>query len=368
MLGIHRVYPALALLTTVALGCGGDPKTDTSTGGGGQGGSTATLTGGTGGSTGGGGTGGSTGGSGGTGGSPLTCMTGEGTVLAVSELFFGDGDNGEWKKYGFNVDGLETTALSKDVCQPAADGEKATAYPDGDDGIDNSFGKNLIPLLLTLYPNLPTDTNNGIKAGVFTTLLKLECLPPEGDVAVLNTKLFGATDLGSAPLFDGTDKWPVAPELLSDPKDPQSSTVTFPKSSVKGTTFDSGKDQNFILTIPIKTNNGTTSIKLTLYAARTTMTLSADRKSATGGIISGVLNTEELITEVKEVGHLFNLCDTEVFKNALVSVRQASDIMTDGTQDPNKTCDGISVGIGFNMLEAQLGDVGPATPVGMACP
>jgi hypothetical protein len=42
--------------------------------------------------------------------------------------------------------------------------------------------------------------------------------------------------------------------------------------------------------------------------------------------------------------------------------------MADGSQDPSKTCDGISMGLGFEMNEAQLGDVGPANPVGMACP
>ena len=109
-------------------------------------------------------------------------------------------------------------------------------------------------------------------------------------------------------------------------------------------------------------------MKLTLYAAKMTMTLSADRKSATGGMIGGVLNTEEFVAEVKKVGALFMFCGQPLFDNLVTQTRQASDIMSDGSQDPTMPCDGISMGLGFEMQEAQLGGVGPANPVGMSCP
>jgi hypothetical protein len=357
MLERYRVQFALALVTTVAVACSGGANTE-GTGGkggaGGEGGSTSSSSG-----------SGGAGGEGGEGGAP-TCM-GEGTVLAATELFFGEGNSGEWKAVGFNIDGLVSTASSKDLCQPNSGADPSTPYPDGDDGIDNSFGKNLLPVILSLYPQWVNDINNGIQKGVFTSMLKLYCLPPEGDVPVLTTKLFGGTSLGMTPLFDGTDPWPVAPELLSDPMDPESSTIVFGKASVTGSTFDSGKNETFLLTVPIKTQSASTSIKLSLYAAQTKMTLSADRKSATGGMISGVLNTEEFVAEVKKVGALLKLCDTEAFTTLITKVRQASDIMSDGTQDPTKTCDGISMGLGFDMSEVQIGDVGPATPVGASC-
>lgn len=356
MLGHKRVQLALAVATVVAMGCSGDANTD-GTGGnqgkGGEGGSMSSSS-------------SSSSGTGGVGGAP-ECPTDEATVLAATELFFGEGNSGEWKAFGFNLDGLESTASSKDLCQPNADAAPSTPYPDGDMGRDNSFGKNLLPLILSLYPTWVTDINNGIQKGFFTSMLKLECLPPEGDVAVMTTKLFGATSLGMAPLWDGTDKWPVAPELLSDTTDPDSSTIVFNGSSVMGTTFDAGKG-TFVLTVPLKTMTDSTSIKLTLYNAKLTMTLSDDRKSSTGGMIGGVLNTEEFVAEVKKVGALLDLCESQVFTNIITQVRQSSDMLTDGTQDPTKTCDGISIGLGFEMKEVQLGDVGPVTPVGAACP
>jgi hypothetical protein len=295
-------------------------------------------------------------------------MAGEGTVLAGTKLVFGEGNSGQWKSVGFNLDGLVSTAASKDVCKPNSGAFGITPYPDGDQGIDNSFGKNLLPQIIALSPTWVSDVNNGIKNGFFNVLLKMECLPPTGDVPALTTKLFGGTTLGTVPKFDGTDKWPVTPELLSNTMDPESSTIVFNNSSVMGTTYDAGKNVTFILTVPVKTPTASTSIKLTLYAARTTMTFGPDRKSATNGTIGGVLNTEEFVAEIRKVGFLLNLCNSPLFTNLVTQIRQASDIMADGTQDPNKTCDGISMGLGFEMKEVQLGDVGPGIPVGVACP
>src|SRR5687768_1943973 len=88
---------------------------------------------------------GGAGGAGGEGGS-YVCEPNEGVMLAISELRFGAEQVGGWKKVGMNIDGLNSTANSTDVCQPNSGGSPAYAHPDGDDGIDNSFGKNLLPM------------------------------------------------------------------------------------------------------------------------------------------------------------------------------------------------------------------------------
>src|SRR5262245_47024110 len=103
MLGMDRVYLALplALVTAAAVGCGG-PSNEGTGGSGGKGSSSSSSS-----STGGGeGGAGGDGGAGGEG-AGLECPSGEGTVLAVSQLFFGEGTSGEWKKVGYNLDGLD---------------------------------------------------------------------------------------------------------------------------------------------------------------------------------------------------------------------------------------------------------------------
>ena len=362
MLRTKRFYFALALVTSVAVGCGGGSNTD-NTGGkttsGGQGGDTS--------SSGVGGAGGSGGDTTGGGGAPV-CPPEDAKTLAATELIFGEGNSGEWKAVGFNLDNLESTANSKDLCKPSAGASTSTPYPDGDMGIDNSFGKTLLPVILSLYPTWVTDINSSIQKGFFTAMLKMECLPATGDSDQFTTKLFAGTPLGAAPKFDGTDMWPVAPELLKDATDPNSSTIAFPYCSLKGNVFEAVKIDTFVLTVPLKTMTETASIKLTLHSAKMQMKLADDHKSATGGMIGGVLNTEEFVAEVKKVGALLDLCGTAVMDNIVNQVRQASDIMTDGTQDVNSTCDGITMGMGFEMKEVQLGEVGPPATVGDACP
>jgi hypothetical protein len=357
---------ALLGAAAAAAGCGGNDETPA----GGQGGSAPTTTVTTDATTGVGGAGGGAdgaGGGGGAGGGPA-CPPTEGVTLALTKLMWGEGLNGEWKKVGANIDGLVSDGTSTDVCQPAAGGSAGTAFPDGDDGIDNSFGKNLLPVIVGLIPQWPSQVNNSLETGFFNGMLKLYCLPPEGDATDLMTKVFVGTTLGSTPKYDGTDVWPVAPEMLGDPSDPESSTLVFLNSSVTGAKYDSGKDQSFVLSVPTDYNDKYTTLKLTLYAAQVTMTLSEDRKSATGGVLSGVLNTEEFVDQVKKVGWMGDLCEQPFWEDMLTEVRRMSDIMTDGTQDPTKECDGISFGVQFEMKEVKLGDVGPPSNPGQACP
>lgn len=82
------------------------------------------------------------------------------------------------------------------------------------------------------------------------------------------------------------------------------------------------------------------------------------------GTISGVIGTEEFIASLKEDGEAFDkgLCTPDDPANWAEQIRQASDIMKDGTQDPTKTCDGISIGLGFDAKLIQLGGVAPAQP------
>ncbi len=289
-------------------------------------------------------------------------------VLAIRTLSFGEGNSGQWKKFGFDLDGKTSAGDWSGLCQPSSGASAASSFPDGDLGIDNAFGKNLLPVLLSLDPTWASDVNGSLQNGDFTTLLELTCLAPTGDVAVLPSKLFGATSLGAQPKWDGTDKWPVDPSLLSNPTNPESSTLVYPTGSLAGTTFDAGRNLTLVLAIPLKTGAGGAWIHLTLHAARLTMSLSADRKSATAGMIGGVLDTEALVAEYEKLGYALGICSTSLLGPLVTQVRQASDIMADGTQDPTKTCNGISIGLGFEVQPAQLGGVGPAVPASASCP
>src|SRR6185312_3714582 len=188
MLNRHRIYFALGLASMVGAAapaaCGGSSQSPAL---GGQGGSTtsSSSTGGT--------TTSSTTTTSTTTTTTLACPSMMGTAFAVSQLAFGDGNNGEWKSLGFNIDGQSWTSTSTTHCKPNDGADPNTAFPNGNNGIDNSFGHNLLPIIVGVDPTLVSDTNNGLMNGIFSVLLKMYCLPTSGDVDGMTTKLFGGT-------------------------------------------------------------------------------------------------------------------------------------------------------------------------------
>ncbi len=295
---------------------------------------------------------------------PMKPGDGTGSVtFAVSKLYLGDTDpdgtpdkaNG-WKNYGYDLDGKISTATSTDLCKPADGASPKNVYPDGNNGTDNSFGKLILPIILGISTDASSKINESITGGKFTIMLDLEKLGAGADYNPPVTNLFAGGNLGSAPKFDGTDKWPVRPELLNDPTDiTKGSKVSFATSYVTSNTWVSGSKGNVELDLSI---SGFT-LGLTISNAVITLNLAADHKTGTQGIIAGVLNTEALTTQLKAVAGSFDpsLCTGPTIMSIVDQITQASDIMADGSQDPTQTCDGISIGIGFDAELVQLGPI-----------
>jgi hypothetical protein len=313
--------------------------------------------------------GGGAGGAGGVGGGG-GCVATDGIVLAVSQLFLGDTDfNGvtsatAWRQLGFDIDGKVSTASSTDLCQPNAGGNPSSVHPDGDAGIDNAWGKNVLPLFLALTPDYSTQVNDLIDAGEFTMMLAFIGLAAEADKPAFTTRLYNGAPLGHPAAFDGSECWPVVRELLDDPADIESSKTVFPASTLQGNAWSSGGVGTVTLEL------GGFPMRLRIHQARMTTMLDPNHQGATLGQLGGVIDTEEFIVEVKKAAGAFDpsLCEGGTIESIADQFRQASDILKDGTQDPLQTCDGISIGIGFEMESAQLGGVAqPAPPVDDPC-
>ena len=76
-------------------------------------------------------------------------------------------------------------------------------------------------------------------------------------------------------------------------------------------------------------------------------------------MLGGVIPTSELVGQSKAKAALIStsLCDGSALQTIIDAIRAASDIMQDGTQDPTKVCDGISIGYAFEVKPVQLGAV-----------
>ncbi len=293
---------------------------------------------------------------------------GPGAVFAMSRLYLGDTDrNGApnplngWKQYGYDLDGKVSTKNSTDLCKPNAGGNLNMSYPDGLDGIDNAFGKSILPIYLGLAPDVSSQLNESIAQGAYTVLLDVQTLGPQSSYSSLLGKQYGGANLGGPPSFDGSDVWPVRPEYLVDASDIGSAKAQFPQSYLTGDVWVSGPPTaEVVVELPV----GGYRMKHRIHHAIVTMQLTPDHTAATNGTIAGVFDTEELIADMADVAGAIDLglCSGSTFQSLANQIRQGSDIMKDGTQNPAAYCDGMSVGFGFDAEGVHLGAVGSPEP------
>lgn len=281
---------------------------------------------------------------------------GEDAVLAISKLFLGDTDrNGNpkddaWKSYGYNLDGFASTNASKNLCKPR-DNAKGV-HQDGTDGIDNAFGKGILSAISALIDDPSTEVNEAIDSGKFTVMLKLDKLGTGKDYSNIAASLFGGGNLGDTPKWDGTDEWPVLFELV------EGGDITKPKVKLNSYVNDRtwiGQANKLDLTVDISG----TSLTLAINHAILSMDLNDDNSAASNGIIAGILNTDDLLSSIRSVAGKFDasFCEGTTLDPILNQLAQASDILANGTQDPEKVCDGLSIGLGFEAKAVQLGEV-----------
>ena len=280
--------------------------------------------------------------------------------FAMHILFLGDTDRSgtasgtAWKSIGYNLDGKVTTKDSTDVCSLASGASKTTQV-DGNSGIDNSFGENILPIILTTAgSDASKKINDSIAKGSFTVMVDavgLSDADPKQTATGLTGALYaGGTfdpDGGAKPTFTTADNWPVRPELLvgGDIKSPK---VKFGDAYIVNGTFVNGSPGDLTLNLAI----GGVALDLAIHSAVITFDHPAATK-AINGTIAGVINTEELITGLKTVAGRIStsLCTGSAFESIAQQIRQASDIMSDGSNASGKACNGISIGLGFTADE-----------------
>jgi hypothetical protein len=289
-------------------------------------------------------------------------------VQAIRVLRLGDAtpdgtaDPKAWRRYGFDLDGLSSGVAVCGHCKPEGGAKTAGISTDGEYGIDNSWGENIVPgFIATLAPN-PTATHSvSIAKGVGTTVLRIHGLASGGDQAGLTTEVFTVTaSVNSAGGFvapheeqwnDGSYLWrPFAEQVGTD----GSSTFRMENGYLVDDVWVSGE----VATIPIIIDVEFPGypLVLTLHHAKMAGRMAADRRSMTDGIIAGILYPEELVASVR-LAASSGPTDCDISLEGLANeFRAASDILDDGTQDPTRVCNGISVGFGFVSSPASLGD------------
>ena len=278
-------------------------------------------------------------------------------AFAVSAVFLGETDRSgvatrdAWKQYGENLDGLVSTKTSTDVCKRVS-GADSAKQEDGVNGIDNAFGRTVLGFLLGLVPTPSKTATDAIAAGNRTMMFNLLSSPPRFG-------MLGAEAVGSKPTFLPTEVRPAVASTVNGGPDSPLSVSTTP--SVAGGVISSGEASDiFWVEIPISGAN----LRIPVHHARVKMTVAPGSTDATNGTVAGVVPTEELVSEISRVAGRIStqLCGGSTLDTIKQTIRQASDIMADGKQDPNQSCDAISIGIGFVAKQVTAQGIGAQPP------
>ncbi|HEY1695649.1 MAG TPA: hypothetical protein VGG39_25955 [Polyangiaceae bacterium] len=312
--------------------------------------------------------------------------TGVAHNYAVHKLYLGDTDRTgtgsptAWKAYGYNLDNLVTKeacdskttppACSNDVCSLTAGAAKETQI-DGNGGIDNSFGENILPIVLTTAGSgAGNEINTSIAAGSFTVMMDVTGFD---DSAGNQTNATGLTGFllaggnyttqngGAAPTWDPTTHWPILPSLMTgctesagcpagtDPK--SAATITFPSAYQAGGTFVNGTPAELTLTLSIAGEQLSLAVESAIITFQP-----VSPGSVTNGTIAGVLVTTDLVNALQSVAGSISpsLCSGSAFQSIAQQIEQASDIISTGNAVSNVAgtpCNAISIGLGFDATE-----------------
>ena len=214
-------------------------------------------------------------------------------TFAVRRLYLGDTardgtpDLAEgWRSYGFDLDGKISSASSADLCRPLHGASKEQVYPDGELGIDNAFGKRIVPILRGVDAELSQKIDQALVAGGRTSLFTLDQLGEGPDQGPISARFYLGAALDHPPSFDGSDAWPVRARSLADAADLGSATVTFPESYLVGDVWVGHAQGD--LPVSVRLSPGV-DLVLPLSHAVVVMKLDPDHRGATQGTIAGIV-------------------------------------------------------------------------------
>jgi hypothetical protein len=101
------------------------------------------------------------------------------------------------------------------------------------------------------------------------------------------------------------------------------------------------------------------SIEVPIRELRIRMKLT--QTGATEGMIAGLFLTSELEAAIAKAATYMSptFCSGSTIDGIRQAIRQASDILADGTQDPTKECNAISIGVAFEALPVLATEIAP---------
>lgn len=255
-----------------------------------------------------------------------------------------------WKSFGYDLDGKITNQASKDVCI-LTPGAPPANQVDGIGGSDNAWGSTFMAIAESIANSQTapsTYESQLIAAGAWTLQIQTSGLPAGSTPLVgIAAQVFTSGAIDGAPAFDSTTDWPI---LASSTVDGVSvvARAAYDDAYVSDDgTFVTGVPSEAPIVVPLAFGGQTVS--LAIHRAVVTFKRAPDDPTRLAqGTIAGVLETEEFITMLRALsGRLSTSLCGSAFEGIAEQIRQAQDILSDGTNASGIPCDAISIGLGF---------------------
>lgn len=292
--------------------------------------------------------------------------------MAISLVRYGDTDtNGvasttAWQLYGLDLDGKATTAQSTNVCT-LAPGAPKSAQVDGPNGIDNSFGENILPILQTISASFSQNANANLIAGDATPIISIPDLGAGQDYAPLAATVYRAAPTSGPPAWNGTDvrSYDVgtAPVMFDGYMNQRTWVGTPPATSLAFDMHDF-MPPTMLDALP----------PLPLSYVQLEMLVEPNGLSASAGIVGAVVSTKAMVAWLQSIAGTIStsLCSGSAFQSIAMQIEQASDIVLnpDGSVSNHRgtACNAISIGLGFQGTAVQLGGPVAVAAPSNACP
>jgi hypothetical protein len=307
--------------------------------------------------------------------------SGKGKTLtfAVKRLYLGTQTHlGEfastaWREWGYDLDGvctdLNSSKQSIGTCK-RVDTSTADVLVDGDRCRDNNFGAQIMGLVTTFNTNVESNTTASILNGSGTIGIVIDDVDEGVDDGFAPGMVYSLDSLPKAatPTWDGTDVRKVTDDSVQnlDIKQPR---VSFPHGYIRGNVWVSGDGQAFNLPFGL----GGTALVLPLQAGRFTVPLdAAHEKSPSQSVVVGAIALSDLEAAMKPVAASAGLCPGNPLYDGLITKMLTFPDVVVGApnlQDTTKSCDGLSVGLGFDLAPIQpLTQIVPAAATTSKCP
>ncbi|MBX3185426.1 MAG: hypothetical protein KF819_00360 [Labilithrix sp.] len=294
-------------------------------------------------------------------------------------------DSNAWQDLGYDLDGICT---GSDTCE--GDDSPPSCKPpvpqisiDGRYCRDNTFGRleyaaALVPELSNKYGLSDDAFNCALCVGHYNYLIKLSGYNGEADDDRVRVDLYPSPGLEKPLPWDCADpSWRTRPCFTSDmPFTVQEDGVLERRpgpdlSDAKQ--FDDNafvKDGYLVATLPPNTLfwfPGFNAL-VVAYPLRFTSGIVSGKLARgpdgvwriTDAIIGGRARADDLVQGFRLMG----LCEADQNYSLMADfVRNNQDLLADGANDPERTCDAMSVGLGFTALQAVAGKLAPVEPL-----